>query len=1439
MNGTQKQATSPSRHRGNSPMVIPSASPTSASRHRERSAKEATAPLSPNHASEAETEILGLTPEKKRHNEKEDEAKRERGNNKKRDFDGRVKREAAVRDRAEKSSTTHPDGSANAIRVGTATNIPEDVNKTKSVPSSPSRRQKTPQLDRSVSTDDSVASSAKISDRNLDGSKKRKHGYERTSSGEPPRQKQKSDTARSEGSSSGSRRPSLPTALKIHKRAASMRSNSQDRQTQVGPSISQAPIRKDREDSTNISTGHAGDAWNSDSSDQSFHHAKTSAKQSSSRSQVSPVRTMPQIKKRVDRFGVSIFARHCEKGDLEAAKQALEQSPDDIDEPDYAKNTPLQKASLEGHVNVVKFLISTGKCNINNANTSQDTPLIDAVENGHLEVVKLLLASGADPHLQNKAGSNPYDVIDDEDEHSEEIMAALREAMQRDSTQRKSDAGVELGSARSESQQNSPALPRDPTTGFVGFGRHAKLPNSILHMESTVENLRNKTAEGDQVAVYELLIRRVKPDNACGVAAARGGHEFILNLFIDKGLDMDPDPVKYDFETPMLVAIGRGHLSIVDLLLKQDGFDPTRRARRGQTYYELAEERRGPNWQKESDMLKETFDRYVQRRDKAFPKQKNSSPRSSEKDKNKKSPHRDKTKEITQRPALTHSRTSSGNYIGSSIESGAIKSEPSEASNKVADLVPKKMKRRGSEPGTLTEPAERRRKLVQAKDLQRLKQDKQKLNGDDDSDEDEGKAVLARASESPKLNEYDPLGQKQKSKGKVRRLSNHDRAKSSSEAMSRPSSGSFDPQKIKAGSRVTSGGKEAIDNYTSSETRAKPSAKHGISGKSNGDEKEGSQKLRSKAELMEENKAKRKEVGLEERKRNHLEETSQLSRVPVPKDSDGGIHREKRHPERPNTEKNSSGKGATERMVNNKEAIERDGKTSNSNDAKSRKGGNAVTDVTKIDNNEDRTSEDYSKKGLSGKTKASVNDDVTVGDVKERPGKNGLPVSAKGRDDNDKNWPEKQPKEEPSDRAETNRPEKDSLEKESADKQRREKEKLEKDRIAKETEKARMQKERAEKETRDRERAEKERQEKELAEKARLVKEKLEKQRLENEKREKERVEKERLAKERDERERLEKERVEKERVEEERLEKERLERERLEKERLEKQRLEKERLENERLEKERLEKERLENERLEKERQEKEKLEKERLEAERLQKLEDERKALERQNYLATLPPSLRQALTLGSKLPIRARGGRLSLSNNFLPLYVVRLVEIDPSCQEDERQDPWILNFQAAVILGQHDMHLTQHPSWRRHPMTHDQRRFFLQGYDIADLALLQRHPPHSAAPDDPNTLIQAVEEAKALFMQMQPLFWISLADFLKAIPQHYPRLRDVKMRTLAICHVDYVEDPEFGLSRRDVLEFKRDNSKLDVIRRVSSQNLKAAVYVNGVPEQVNGSL
>ncbi|KAF1938538.1 hypothetical protein EJ02DRAFT_457800 [Clathrospora elynae] len=391
-------------------------------------------------------------------------------------------------------------------------------------------------------------------------------------SSEPPRQK-----AKTEGLTRQPNSPATPGFGRLHKRSQSTQS-----------AVTGVAGRKRRE-VTNLALS-TEEQWSASSSDRSLSPQPTSAphlqqhnrvKRSSHRALTSPARTMAQRK--TDRFGATRLARESEKGDLDAVKEAFEEASDELNRVDYAGIAPLQKAALHGWADVVEFLISKG-CRTDCESHDRDTPLIDAVENGHLDVVRLLLNQGqVNPHHQNKKGQRAIDVLDHEDEDSEEIGRELREAMRR---------RVDTSSIDRERSQ-----------------KQAKTASRLLYNEFNVETLIEKAGDGDILAVGELINSNIKPNITCGVAAARGGHYDILSILLASGLKADPDPSKHP-ETPMTVAIGRGHIKIIQLLLEQDNFDPTRRNKDKKTYYEISEERHGPKWEEERDMLKRACEEF-------------------------------------------------------------------------------------------------------------------------------------------------------------------------------------------------------------------------------------------------------------------------------------------------------------------------------------------------------------------------------------------------------------------------------------------------------------------------------------------------------------------------------------------------------------------------------------------------------------------------------------------------------------------------------------------------------------------------------------------------------------------------------------------------------------------------------------------------------------
>ena len=340
---------------------------------------------------------------------------------------------------------------------------------------------------------------------------------------------------------------------------------------------------------------------------------------------------MVSSKKNRDRNGRTLLARACQAGEVGEVERWLKERPQDINVPDNAGNTPMQIAALDGLTDVVRILLDA-QCDIDCKNIDKDTPLIDAVENGHVEVVAMLLGAGIDPRQTNQFGKEPLDLVKPKDERADELRELLQaskrekvslrrpsEDFNRQHSAGSRDAEIFGGAASGTSPVNSTRSPPPMGTGARRrTARSQPTDDALLWVNATPARLRDAAGKGDLTIVDHILKMSPKADTESLLAAARGGHDDVLNLMLAIAvLDPDPDPLtsgeyKQAYSTPMLAAIGRGNTNIITLLLAQPGFNPTRRLYKNMTYYELAKERQGSDWQEEYDILKEAFDSYKQ-----------------------------------------------------------------------------------------------------------------------------------------------------------------------------------------------------------------------------------------------------------------------------------------------------------------------------------------------------------------------------------------------------------------------------------------------------------------------------------------------------------------------------------------------------------------------------------------------------------------------------------------------------------------------------------------------------------------------------------------------------------------------------------------------------------------------------------------------------------
>ncbi|PHH69820.1 hypothetical protein CDD80_6468 [Ophiocordyceps camponoti-rufipedis] len=376
----------------------------------------------------------------------------------------------------------------------------------------------------------------------------------------------------------------------------------------------------------------------------------------------SPAKMIPH-KKHLDAHGQTLLARACARGEYETAKQRLQERPEDLNVADYAGNTPLQIAAINGCEDIVKLLIDAG-CNLDCVNYDKDTPLLDAVDNGHLGVVNLLLDAGVNPRKANVNGEEPFDRVGDDTNNADEIRAVLLAARKRAGERRRTseDRHDSHDSHAPDSPRRSPPLAA-ATGRRSGTVRSTKTRNDLLYMSLDDKTLRQAAGRGDKETVARILqVKEGHDDPESMVAAARGGHDLVIQLLLGLGgANADPGPVPSlpsEFATPMLAAIGQENIKVIELLLEQQGFDPTRKFK-GETYYEIARRRQGTNWKEEEQMLKNSYDEYRRFHRDAVKTKSPVGRRERDRERDDKPPRRDEHKDSSSKPPKRHASSPS------------------------------------------------------------------------------------------------------------------------------------------------------------------------------------------------------------------------------------------------------------------------------------------------------------------------------------------------------------------------------------------------------------------------------------------------------------------------------------------------------------------------------------------------------------------------------------------------------------------------------------------------------------------------------------------------------------------------------------------------------------------------------------------------------------
>ena len=268
-----------------------------------------------------------------------------------------------------------------------------------------------------------------------------------------------------------------------------------------------------------------------------------------------------------DASGRTLLQRMCAKGNFVEVKRLVEERQN-INDADFAGITPLHEAALEGHYDITKLLLDNGAdINIQSGQMDKDTPLIDAVSNLHYRVVQLLLSRSANPKIQNAQGQNALDVLEstikEYEEDKEEVPPDAKKIKK-----------LILQYSQKFADNDSLRLDkniRERSNSVATDDEAHSLNNNQLSYPSLrkggVNSLQERISANDVTFVLNYVSnmngKKIPPESL--LLASKLGFPDIASLLIAFGADINfKDRNGW---TPLMHAVGKGHLEMVKLLL--------------------------------------------------------------------------------------------------------------------------------------------------------------------------------------------------------------------------------------------------------------------------------------------------------------------------------------------------------------------------------------------------------------------------------------------------------------------------------------------------------------------------------------------------------------------------------------------------------------------------------------------------------------------------------------------------------------------------------------------------------------------------------------------------------------------------------------------------------------------------------------------------------
>ncbi len=294
-----------------------------------------------------------------------------------------------------------------------------------------------------------------------------------------------------------------------------------------------------------------------------------------------------------DHEGQTSLHKAAANGHLDLVRYLISQKAD-LNSVDEQGKTPLNLAIQKNHLNVVQYLIEEEKINVNVLDTFGSTPLDSAAMNGYLDMVQYLVRQGAELSTENKTNrefshslifNHHFSVIQYLVNQDKMTLPNVWEAAKKGYL----DIVRYFITTQAESVRATDDLGQTPLHQAASYGRLAVV-EYLVHKGAKLDHkdklgntpLYQAASNGHLMTLHFLIERLIKQGAELAVkqsiftdlliTAAFHGHLAMVKYLIRK-IEKD-SPLESDVAyLPLYNAIVNGHLNIVQYLVEEKKID--------------------------------------------------------------------------------------------------------------------------------------------------------------------------------------------------------------------------------------------------------------------------------------------------------------------------------------------------------------------------------------------------------------------------------------------------------------------------------------------------------------------------------------------------------------------------------------------------------------------------------------------------------------------------------------------------------------------------------------------------------------------------------------------------------------------------------------------------------------------------------------------------